>query len=92
MPELIAYQVIITKCRYDLEGLVMAQYDRIYRRQVAETKDLHWSRLNLVYFVCVLRAKLGTILFVHIAEAITISRKIVQTTHCALLFCSSIQV
>ena len=92
MPELIGYQVIITKCRHNLEGLVMAQYDRIYRRQVAQTKELHWSRLNLVYFVCVLWAKLGTILLVHIAEVITIPRKLVQTTHCALLFCGSIQV
>ena len=50
VPELMAYQVTIIKCSRDFEGLAWAQYDWAYRRQAAQTKDLHWSRLNLTLF------------------------------------------
>ena len=31
----------------------MAQYDRVYRRQAAQTKNLNWSRLNpILYSLC----------------------------------------
>ena len=47
VPELMAYQVTISR---DFEGLAWAQYDRVYRRQGAQTKDLCWSRLNPTLF------------------------------------------
>ena len=53
VPELMAYQATIIKCCRDFEGLAWAQYDRVYRRQAAQTKDLHWSRLNpTLYSLC----------------------------------------
>ena len=50
VPELMAYQAMIVKCSRDFEGLAWAQYDRAYRRQAAQTKDLRWSRLNPTLF------------------------------------------
>ena len=50
VPELMAYQATIVKCSRDFEGLAWAQYDRAYRRQAAQTKDLRWSRLNPTLF------------------------------------------
>ena len=53
VPEFMAYQATIIKCCRDFEGLAWAQYDRVYRRQVAQTKDLRWSRLNpTLYSLC----------------------------------------
>ena len=46
VPELMAYQATIIKCCHDFEGLAWAQYDQVYQRQAAQTKDLHWSWLN----------------------------------------------
>ena len=46
IPELMGYQSLIIKCSRDFEGLAWAQYDRAYRRQAAQSKDLRWSRLN----------------------------------------------
>ena len=46
VPEFMVYQSTIIKCARDFQGLAWAQYDRAYRRQVAQTKDLHWSKLN----------------------------------------------
>ena len=46
VPELDGISATIVKCSRDFEGLVWPQYDRAYRRQVAQTKDLCWSRLN----------------------------------------------
>ena len=50
VPELMAYQATIVKCSRDFEGLAWARYDWAYRRQVAQTKDLRWSRLNPTLF------------------------------------------
>ena len=37
----------------DFEGLAWAQYDRAFRRQMAQTKDLHRSHLNpTLYRLC----------------------------------------
>ena len=46
MPEFMAYQATIIKCSRDFDGLAWAQYDRVYRTQVAQTRDLRWSRFN----------------------------------------------
>jgi len=53
VPEFMAYQATIIKCCRDFDGIAWAQYDRVYRRQVAQTKDLHWSKLNpTLYSLC----------------------------------------
>ena len=53
VPEFMAYLATIVKCARDFEGITWAQYDRAYRRQVAQTKDLRWSRLNpTLYSLC----------------------------------------
>lgn len=53
VPELMAYLGTIIKCARDFEGVSWAQYDRAYRRQAAQTKDLRWSRLNpTLYSLC----------------------------------------
>ena len=53
VPEFMAYLATIVKCARDFEGISWAQYDRAYRRQVAQTKDLRWSRLNpTLYSLC----------------------------------------
>ena len=46
VPEFMAYQALIVKCSRDYEGLGWVMYDRAFRRQVAVTKDLNWSKLN----------------------------------------------
>ena len=50
VPELMAYMATIVKCSRDFEGVAWAQYDGAYRRQMAQTKDLRWSRLNPTLF------------------------------------------
>ena len=53
VPEFMLYQAMIIKCARDFHGLAWAQYDRAYRRQVAQTKDLRWSWLNpTLYSLC----------------------------------------
>ena len=53
VPEFMPYQATITKCARYFHGPAWAQYDRAYRRQVAQTKDLHWSWLNpTLYSLC----------------------------------------
>ena len=53
VPELMGYQALIIKCSRDFEGLVWAQYDRAYRRQAAQSRDLQWSKLNpTLYSLC----------------------------------------
>ena len=53
VPEFMAYQATIIKCSRDFDGLAWAQYDRVYRRQVSQTRDLRWSRLNpTLYSLC----------------------------------------
>ena len=42
VPEFMSYQATIIKCARDFHGPVWAQYDRAYRYQVAQTKDLRW--------------------------------------------------
>jgi len=46
VPEFMAYQALIVKCSRDYEGFVWVLYDRAFRRQVAVTRDLNWSKLN----------------------------------------------
>ena len=50
IPEVMSYMATIVKCSRDFDGVAWAQYDRAYRRQAAQTKDLHWSRLNPTLF------------------------------------------
>ena len=51
--ELMLYQATIIKYVRDFHGPAWAQYDRAYRSQVAQTKDLRWSRLNpTLYSLC----------------------------------------
>ena len=50
VPEFMSYQATIIKCARDFHGPAWAQYDRAYRRQVAQTKDLRWSRLNPTFY------------------------------------------
>ena len=53
VPEFMSYQATIIKCARDFDGLAWAQYDRAYRRQIAQTKELRWSRLNpTLYSLC----------------------------------------
>ena len=53
VPEFMAYPATIVKCAHDFEGISWAQYDRVYRRQVAQTDDLRWLRLNpTLYSLC----------------------------------------
>ena len=53
VPEFMSYQAITIKCAQDFDGLAWTQYDRAYRRQVAQTKDLRWFRLNpTLYSLC----------------------------------------
>jgi hypothetical protein len=53
VPEFMSYQAMIIKCSRDFQGPAWVQYDRAYRRQVAQTKDLRWSRLNpTLYSLC----------------------------------------
>ena len=53
VPEFMSYQTTIIKCARDFDGLAWTQYDRAYCRQVAQTKDLRWSRLNpTLYSLC----------------------------------------
>ena len=50
VPDLMAYQSTIIKCSRDFDGLA---WDRAYRRQTAQTKDLRWSRINTtLYSLC----------------------------------------
>ena len=52
MPEFMSYQATIIKCVRDFDGLAWAQYDRAYH-QVAQTKELHWSKPNpTLYSLC----------------------------------------
>ena len=50
VPKLTAYLATIVKCSRDFEGVAWAQYDRAYRRQMAQTKDPQWSKLNPTLF------------------------------------------
>ena len=46
VPDLMAYLATIVRCYRDFEDLHWAQYDRMYRRQAAITKDLRWGRID----------------------------------------------
>ena len=48
--ELMAYMATIVKCSRDFEEIAWALYNRAYRRQMAQTKDLRWSWLNPTLF------------------------------------------
>ena len=53
VPEFMAYQATIIKCSREFEGLGWLQYDRAYRRQVAMTKEVNWSKVNTtLYNLC----------------------------------------
>ena len=53
VPEFMAYQATIIKCCRDFDGIAWVQYDHVYRCQVAQTKDLRWSKLNpTLYSLC----------------------------------------
>ena len=47
VPEFLAYQSTIIKCYKDYDGLGWVHYDRAFRRQVAITKNLNWSHINV---------------------------------------------
>lgn len=50
VPDLMAYQATIVRCHRDFEDLYWVQYDRMYRRQVAITKDTHWGRVDTTLY------------------------------------------
>lgn len=50
VPDLMAYQATIIWCYQDFEELHWAQYDRMYRRQVAITKDLRWGKVDATLY------------------------------------------
>ena len=50
VPELMAYMATIVKCSKHFEGVAWAQYDRAFRKQMAQLKNLKWSRLNPTLF------------------------------------------
>ena len=53
VPELMSYQATIINRAQNFDGLAWAQYDKAYRRQMAQAKDLRWSRLNpMLYSLC----------------------------------------
>ena len=53
VPKFMSYQATIIKCAWDFDGFAWAQYNRTYRCQVAQTKELWWSKLNLtLYSLC----------------------------------------
>ena len=50
VPDLMAYQATIVRCYRDFEDLYWVQYDRMYRRQVAITKDTRWGRVDTTLY------------------------------------------
>ena len=50
IPEFMAYMSIIIKCQKRFEGLGWFAYDRAFRRQVATTKNLQWSKTDSTLF------------------------------------------
>ena len=50
VPDLMAYQATIIGCYQDFEDLHWAQYDCMYRHQVAITKDLRWGRVDATLY------------------------------------------
>ena len=52
VPELMDYQAPIIKCSRDFDGLAWAQYDRAYRRQAAQTKDLSLGSIRHYNSLC----------------------------------------
>ena len=92
VPELMAYQAMIVKCSRDFEGLAWAQYDRAYRRQAAQTKDLRWSRLNPTLFSLCFTGKARRNIACAHCQVITTPRILAQRIHLALSFCGNIQV
>ena len=50
VPDLMAYQATIVRCYRDFEDLHWVQYDRMYRRQVAITKDIRWGRVDTTLY------------------------------------------
>ena len=79
VPEFMAYLSLIVKCSRDYEGYGWVLYDRAFRRQVAVTKDLHWSKLNpTLHSLCMVGKAVRTS-FALCVSAITILRSSVQT-------------
>lgn len=53
VPEFMAYQSTIVRCYRDYDGLCWVQYDQTFRRQVAVTKSLNSSLINVtLYSLC----------------------------------------
>ena len=50
VPELMAYMATIVKCSKDFNGVAWVQYDRAFRKQMAQLRQLKWSRLNPTLF------------------------------------------
>lgn len=53
VPVLMVYMATIVKCAKEFEGNAWANYDRAFRKQMCQLKDVRWSRVNsTLYSLC----------------------------------------